>query len=220
MRASERALGPAGRTPLLARIWPNACVRRIRQDIEALAARIDALEGRADLLEDRSHLLERRGLAVGSPTSGASAQGSDDQAAHQVIARQYRQFVDQDLMGALRRASQHGQPRDGVDQAKALAETARDTCACLLALPVVSRRGVYDLLVSPGVSDEGTARKLIEAASQLRRKAAFAPTSPWFCLSRARRPAWIASTRSRGAAASLMRPPAGSSLLPMWRRVW
>lgn len=180
MRASERALGPAGQPRLLARIWPGAGSRRIRQDIEALASRIAVLERRADVLEDWSDILEKRTQTASPAMSPTSAQRSDDQAAHQVTARRYRQFLDQDLMGALHWASQHGQPSAGMGDARVLAETARDICACLFSLPVVSREGVYNLLAIPGIADEGAVGKLIETASQLRRKAAFARTPPWY----------------------------------------
>jgi len=180
MRASERSVAPAEQTGLLARIWPGAGSRRARRDIEALTTRINILERRAHVLEDRSDFLEDRARAAGPAISPSSAQRSDDQTAHQVTARRYRQFLDQDLMGALHWASQRGQPGTDIDQPGVLAEIARDICACLFSLPVVSREGIYELLAVPGIADEGTVEKLIETANQLRRNAAFAPKSPWY----------------------------------------
>jgi hypothetical protein len=80
---------------------------------------------------------------------------------------------------ALHWASGLGNRGADADQHGVLAETARDICACLFALPVVSREGLYGLLALWGNADEGIAENLLETARQLRMKTASVPASPW-----------------------------------------
>jgi hypothetical protein len=144
----------------LAQVGPHD--RGGQEDIQALAHRIGALEDR---------------LAAALPVlSGASAQRSDDLALHQVAARRYRQFLDQDLMGALHSADAGTRPMDE----GAAAQTARDICACLFALPVVAQEALDDLLRIPaGDGGRSVVARLVDVASQLREDAAGTRTNPW-----------------------------------------
>ena len=176
---SDRTVPQAERIGLLTRIWPWTAIRRVRREAGALTRRVDAVEGHVKLLQARVDVLAGQAASAAGVTSRVSAQRSDDQALHQVVSRRYRQFLDQDLMEALHWASGLGSRAADADQHGVLAETARDICACLFALPVVSREGLYGLLALWGNADEGIAENLVETARQLRMKTASVPASPW-----------------------------------------
>lgn len=166
MSDAKHSSAPKQRIGLLARVTPGAVGRKNRRDIQMLTYRVGRLEDQ---------------ISAALPAlSRASARRSDDQAAHQVTARRYRQFLDQDLMGALHRADGHVKREFGADQSRWAAEAARDICACLFALPVVAHEGLYSLLGSPAGADEEIIADLATTASQLRNDVAFAATSPWF----------------------------------------
>jgi hypothetical protein len=157
-RAYWRPRQWAGR---LARACPRQHDRSGQEDIQALARRVGRLEER---------------LAAALPAlSAASAQRSDDLAVHHVTARRYRQFLDQDLMGALHGAGAGSRP---IDEDEA-AQTARDICSCLFALPVVTAAALDDLLRIPAGGSRSVVDRLVGVASQLRADTAGTRTFPW-----------------------------------------
>jgi hypothetical protein len=111
--------------------------------------------------------------------SRASARRSDHQAVHQITARRYRQFLDQDLMDALHHAEGHTNARSGADQSRWAAETARDICACLFSLPIVAHEPLHNLLRIPAGTSERIIENLAGTARQLRNDVAFMAISPW-----------------------------------------
>jgi hypothetical protein len=149
----------------LSRMMPGAAARQNRRDIEALIARISELENRMS--------------AVLTSLSRASADRSNQQARHQVIARRYRQFLDQDLVNALHSVSRHADVRFDPDELKRLAEIARDICICLFALPVVATDSLHELLGIPGNAGEEIARSLADIAGQMRSDWPSIADSPW-----------------------------------------
>jgi hypothetical protein len=164
MSEIKRSLDPKPRRRPLARIFPGTVGRKNRRDIQTLAYRVRDLEAQ---------------ISAALPIlSRESARRSDNQAVHQVTARRYRQFLDQDLIGALRSNDVHIRSESGTDQPRWAAETARDICACLFALPIVAGEGLYSLLGSPG-ADEKIVADLAATATQLRSAIAFAAASPW-----------------------------------------
>ena len=136
-----------------------------RPEVRALARRVGQLEDQ---------------LAAALPIlSGASARRSEDRAVHQVTARRYRQFLDQDLMEALHRAGVLGggvlgggvrtaDPADPADPAAAAARLAHDVCACLFGLPAVVPATLEDVLRIPGEAGRAVAGRLTRVARQLR----------------------------------------------------
>jgi hypothetical protein len=148
------------------RMMPGAAARQNRRDIEALTARISELENRMS--------------AVLASLSRTSADRSEKQARHQVIARRYRQFLDQDLVDALHSVSRHADVRFDADELKRLAEIARDMCICLFALPVVTTDSLYELLGIPGNAGEEIARRLADIAGQMRSDWPSISASPWY----------------------------------------
>jgi len=150
---------------LLGRMMPGAAARQNHRDIETLTVRISELENRMS--------------AVLTSLSRASADRSDKQARHQINARRYRQFLDQDLVNALRSVSRHADVRSNPDELKRLAEIARDMCICLFALPIVATDSLYELLGIPGDAGKEIARSLADIAGQMRSDWPSIVDSPW-----------------------------------------
>jgi hypothetical protein len=161
----RRYLNPKRWLKAAARVIPGAAGRRNRWAIQELAGRVSVLEKR---------------LAAATPAiAQASARRSDLQAAHQVAARRYRQFLDQELMSAVSDIWKLTDLERGTEQSRRRAEIARDISFCLFALPVVAEETARRLLRIPEGARSAIIANLAAVASQLRADASSLTASPW-----------------------------------------
>ena len=161
----RRYLNPKRWLKAAARVVSGAAGRRNRQAIRELAARVGVLE---------------RQLVTAAPALvQASARRSDLQAVHQVAARRYRQFLDQELMGAVSDIWKLTDQAGGSEPSRRRAEIARDMAFCLFGLPVVAEETACHLIGIPDGAGPAIIGQLAAVASQLRADASSPAASSW-----------------------------------------